>query len=212
MFDIKPLNDSGRVDFSKISNIQPVLNLGRKFRISKSGKATLKNQKTKASPAVAPAYQEKFKLPKIRVSKLSRVWFLAAGLGLISFTVFGHYGLSIRNQLIIESNSAVANLENAGENIKNMDFVSASGDFARAYQEFSKAGGNLNFMGAGISSLFSDLPGAGKLKSAKNLVEAGKLMANAGQAMSDAMGELAKTNLILNPVAPPAGGATGSNI
>ena len=278
MFDIKPLNDSGRVDFSKISNIQPVLNLGRKFRISKSGKATLKNQKTKASPAVAPAYQEKlnpqeelerdlnedmdpqvelvsmgakihenrsfgskhkeynlepgeiitilasldesvedfskkvsdyypkkFKLPKIRVSKLSRVWFLAAGLGLISFTVFGHYGLSIRNQLIIESNSAVANLENAGENIKNMDFVSASGDFARAYQEFSKAGGNLNFMGAGISSLFSDLPGAGKLKSAKNLVEAGKLMANAGQAMSDAMGELAKTNLILSPLNPTSG-------
>ena len=107
--------------------------------------------------------------------------------------------------MIIESNSAVANLENAGENIKNMDFVSASGDFARAYQEFSKAGGNLNFMGAGISSLLSDLPGAGKLKSAKNLVEAGKLMANAGQAMSDAMGEIAKTNLILNPLSPTSG-------
>ena len=71
---------------------------------------------------------------------------------------------------------------------KKMDFVSASDNFAEAYKEFSKAGDNMNFMGAGISSLLSDLPGAGKLKSAKNLVEAGKLMADAGQAMSDAMG------------------------
>ncbi|MEK7121268.1 MAG: DUF4012 domain-containing protein [Patescibacteria group bacterium] len=144
---------------------------------------------------------------KIKVPKLNRVWFLTVGLGLISFTVFGHYGLNIKNQLIIEGNSAVANLENAGENIKNMDFVSASGNFTQAYQEFSKAGDNMNFMGAGISSLLSDLPGfdkltaggAGKLKSAKNLIEAGKLMANAGQAMSGAMGEIAKTNLILLP-------------
>src|SRR3989344_169233 len=142
---------------------------------------------------------KKFKLPKIKIFKFSRVLFLTVGLGLISFTVFGHYGISIRNQLIVESNSAVANLESAGENIKNMDFVSASGNFAQAYREFSKAGDNMNFMGAGISSLLSDLPGAGKLKSAKNLVEAGKLMANAGQAMSDAMGEIAKTNLILKP-------------
>jgi hypothetical protein len=59
----------------------------------------------------------------------------------------------------------------------------------------------MNFMGAGISSLLSDLPGAGKLKSAKNLIEVGKLMADAGQAMSGAMSELAKTNLILNPLA-----------
>ncbi len=145
--------------------------------------------------------QKKTKLSMIKVPKLSRVWFLTAGFGLILLTVFGYYGSSIKNQLIVEGNSAVANLENAGENIKNMDFVSASDNFAQAYQEFSKAGNDMNFMGAGISSLLSDLPGAGKLKSAKNLVEAGKLMANAGQAMSDAMGEIAKTNLILNPLA-----------
>lgn len=145
--------------------------------------------------------KKKFKLPKIKISKLSKVLFLTLGVGLISITVFGHYGLSIKNQLVIEGNSAVANIENAGENIKKMDFVSASSNFAQAYQEFSKAGDNLNFLGGGLSSLLSDLPGAGKLKSAKNLVEAGKLMADAGQAMSDAMGEIAKTNLILNPSA-----------
>src|SRR3989344_5610276 len=156
---------------------------------------------------------KKFKLPRIKMSRLSKALFLSVGFGLVSLTFFGHYGISIKNQLVIESNSAVANLQSAGENIKNMDFASASDNFAQAYKEFSKAGDDMNFMGAGISSLLSDLPGfdkltaggAGKLKSAKNLVEAGKLMANAGQAMSDAMGEIAKTNLILNPLSPTSG-------
>ena len=162
----------------------------------------------KASEKASDFYPKKFKFPKIKVPKLNRVWFLMVGFGLVSLAFFGHYGINIKNQLVIEGNLAVANLENAGENIKNMDFVSASGNFAQAYQEFSKAGDSMNFMGASISSLLSDLPGAGKLKSAKNLVEAGKLMANAGQAMSDAMGEIAKTNLILNPFES----ATGSNV
>ena len=297
MFDIKPLDNSGNVDVSKISGIQVVLNLGRKFRINKNGEVSLKNKKpAKLNPQEEfekylnkqfnirtelasvgieihkkndskPRYlliphskflnlksenkEESFndvlsqisqkvslanenrivgepkkidafslglltlKTPQEtqasneldmwvkyfskKIPKLSRVWFLTAGLGLISFMVFGYYGENIKNELIVEGNSAVANLENAGENIKNLDFVSASNNFARAYQEFSKAGDDMNFMGAGISSLLSDLPGAGKLKSAKNLVEAGKLLASAGQAMSNAMGELAKTNLILLP-------------
>ncbi|MBI2062537.1 MAG: DUF4012 domain-containing protein [Candidatus Yanofskybacteria bacterium] len=327
MFDIKPVDGSGSVDVSKISNLQPVLNLGRKFRMNKNGglvsnikypvvkkKKALNDKKIKSpieefeaflnkesdtkielasigaefhggkysKPRYYPIFSSQkseisneipnskfqkeevrddyeailqqinkritpsvdynftgeakkidafslglltFKMPqeaqssheldrrlddfskKTKTSKSNRVWFLIAGLGLIAFTVFGHYGSALKNQLITESNSAVANLQTAGENIKNMDFVSASGNFSEAYREFSKAGDNLNFMGAGISSLLSDLPGfdkltaggAGKLKSAKNLTEAGKLMANAGQAMSDAMGEIAKTNLILLP-------------
>ncbi len=336
MFDIRPIDDSGNVDVSKISNIQSVLNLGRRFRVTKTGiksqilnpKSQIKNQKpTKTSsstqadsfrqgkfnpreelekylnesldlkvelasigaelhggkysksrykPIVATKFnesgeiipilalaeesteknyknilnqinlhvpvksqsdftgepkkidaftlglltlkapqeaqasnelvrwvedfsQKKTKFSTIKIPKLNRVWFLIAGFGLISLIVFGHYGASIKNQLIVEGNSAVANLENAGENIKNMDFVSASGNFAQAYQEFSKAEDNMNFMGSGISSLLADLPGAGQLKSAKNMIEAGKLMADAGQAMSEAMGEIAKTNLILLP-------------
>ena len=72
---------------------------------------------------------------------------------MIAFTVFGRYGTNIKNELIVEGNLAVANLEDAGEDIKKMDFVSASDNFAKAYEEFSKAGDNMNFMGAGISSL-----------------------------------------------------------
>ena len=352
MFDIKPVDDSGNIDISKIYNIQPVLNLGRRFRINKSGKVSFKNQKPAKNEKfsaidtidgahrgiekcgiittpqeelekylnedldsageltlrgvnivdgisfrlrrqkikrekwnlepeeVAPVlmkedfqdsdllFQEaltqinqrmreepllivepdeivkdvkdgahhdiekygiiltdsrsvKKNFVKIKLPKLSRVGLTVVATSISLLILFGYYGFNLKKELVAEGNSAVAKLENAGENIKNMDFVSASSDFAEAYQEFSKAGDNLNFMGAGISYLLSDLPGfdkltAGgseKLKSAKNLVEAGKLMANAGQAMSDAMSELAKTNLILslNPLSPTSG-SLGSDV
>src|SRR3989344_3458206 len=133
---------------------------------------------------------KKFKLPRIKMSRLSKALFLSVGFGLVSLTFFGHYGISIKNQLVIESNSAVANLQSAGENIKNMDFASASDNFAQAYKEFSKAGDDMNFMGAGISSLLSDLPGfdkltaggAGKLKSKKNLGKAKQFLADVDDA------------------------------
>src|SRR3989338_8376290 len=352
MFDIKPVDDSGNIDISKIYNIQPVLNLGRRFRINKSGKVSFKNQKPAKNEKFSAIYtidgahrgiekcgiittpqeelekylnedldsageltlrgvnivdgisfglrrqkikREKWNLEpeevapvlmkedfqdsdllfqealtqinqrmreepllivepdeivkdvkdgahhdiekygiiltdsrsvkknfvKIKLPKLSRVGLTVVATSISLLILFGYYGFNLKKELVAEGNSAVAKLENAGENIKNMDFVSASSDFAEAYQEFSKAGDNLNFMGAGISYLLSDLPGfdkltAGgseKLKSAKNLVEAGKLMANAGQAMSDAMSELAKTNLILslNPLSPTSG-SLGSDV
>src|SRR3989344_2658473 len=46
MFDIKPVDNSGNIDVSKISGLQTVLNLGRKFRINKSGGlvSSIKNQ------------------------------------------------------------------------------------------------------------------------------------------------------------------------
>lgn len=319
IFDIKPVYENGAVDFEKISRIQPILNLGRRFRISKSGEAKLNNQKPAknagiavntrtvlAIGTVAPMYQEKLnpqeeletylnkeldirtelasigaeihetkhskpryknikseklepepetelernyqdiinqirqrlpekfeddfegepqkidpfglgiltesrpvensneievlvKLPKLKIPKVSKTRLLVFAISLSGLTFFGHYGLSLQRELVAEGNSAVQSLQNAGENIKKMDFVSASDNFAQAYQEFTKAGKNIDFAGQGISSLLADLPGAGKLKSAKNLLEAGKLMADAGKSMSDAMAELAKTNLILLP-------------
>ena len=37
MFDIKPVDNSGNIDVSKIYEIQTVVNLGRKFRVTKGG-------------------------------------------------------------------------------------------------------------------------------------------------------------------------------
>lgn len=115
----------------------------------------------------------------------------------IIFTSLGPYGINIKNEIMKESNLAVANLERANDNLKLFDFKSASNNFADAYEEFSKAGESLNFVGASITSLFAELPGAGKLKSAKNIVEAGKLLAEAGKSMSEAVSSLSQTGMIL---------------
>ncbi|MDO8663900.1 MAG: DUF4012 domain-containing protein, partial [Candidatus Wildermuthbacteria bacterium] len=153
------------------------------------------NEKTKITePEIKP----------IRFIKFSSGKLIIGGLALMMIGLFAEYGFSIKNEIVLNGNSAVANLENAGENIKKLDFTAASTNFAQAYSDFAEAGNNLNFMGATMSSLIADLPGGGKLKSAKKLVEAGKLMADAGQAMSRAMEELAKTGLILNPAGSSA--------
>jgi len=94
---------------------------------------------------------------------------------------------------------AVQNLENAKENLENFNFTAAADDFFKAYQEFTQAGEQLNFMGASLTSLLGELPGGEKIKSAENLLEAGKLIANSGQAMSDSLQVLGKMGLLLNP-------------
>lgn len=317
LFDIKPVRETGEINIEKISSVEPVLNLGRKLRIGKTGNPTLRGKKQykhkvphyhdpdletdkvesddagdfekylneeinsraelaaigvevhdnpaepvqeeevfKESPPenfsdilsqinqkIAPADEEmpvgepkktditdwwhakqknltyetptlqptraKFKLPKlprvsISIPKVSARKIISSGLAIIIVGLFAEYGLSVKNEIVHDGNSAVQNLENAEQNIKNLDFTAASTNFAQAYTDFAKAGDNLNFMGAGLSSLIADLPGGGKLKSAKNLVEAGKLMADAGQAMSLAIEELAKTGLIFNPTGSSA--------
>ncbi|MEK7603595.1 MAG: DUF4012 domain-containing protein, partial [Patescibacteria group bacterium] len=137
--------------------------------------------------------------------------FLALGIvGFLAliFTSLGPYGINIKNEIMKESNLAVANLERANDNLKVFDFKSASNNFADAYEEFSKAGESLNFVGASITSLFAELPGAGKLKSAKNIVEAGKLLAEAGKSMSEAVSSLSKTGMILKLTTSDANGTS----
>lgn len=144
------------------------------------------------------------KVPKLPLKKI-----IIGGLIAVVAGFSTQYGFFLKREIILSGNSAVANLQNAGANIKNLDFDTASADFTQAYSDFAKAGDSLNFLGETVGSLIADLPGAGQLKAANDLVGAGKLIADAGQAMSRAINELAKTGLILNPT-PPAGGSNVS--
>jgi len=144
-------------------------------------------------------------LSKIKIQGSSRTFLkkiIVTGFVLVASVFFIEYAVSLKNEIVHDGNSAVQNLEDAGNSIKKLDFTNASADFAQAYNDFSKMGNDLNFIGDTLSSLIADLPGGGKLKSAKKLAEAGKLMADAGQAMSQAIGELSKTGLIFNLDAP----------
>ncbi|MDP2647987.1 MAG: DUF4012 domain-containing protein [Candidatus Yanofskybacteria bacterium] len=125
---------------------------------------------------------------------------------LVGALTFGFQSiLNFKNRIINDGSTAVHNLENAKASLEKFDFESASENFLAAYDEFTKAGDSLNFMGSSISSFLSELPGGGQLKSAQNLISVGQLIANAGQSMSDAVGTVAKTGVILNP-------STSSNV
>ena len=98
-----------------------------------------------------------FKLPKPVLPKLHFGGLISRSLlayvltGLLAyavFTSFGQYGSGVKDEVLRESNLAVANLEQADENLRVFDFEAASDNFAEAYEEFSKAGNSLNFMGA----------------------------------------------------------------
>src|SRR3989344_4899961 len=131
-----------------------------------------------------------------------RLWFIGfivVGVSVSSFT--------LKNELLKDGSLAFNGLEEAGENFKNFNFSKAAVSFDKSYQDFSKISQTMSFMGAGLAGLFSELPGfdtltAGgtdKIIAAKNLVEAGKLIAQSGQAMAEAVDSLSKTGLILNP-------------
>lgn len=185
-------------------------------------------------PVVALAEVEKWARSE---NEESRIWNLESritqklfakknfwAIGLAGFMIFtvallGKFGTSVKSEVLKNSNTAVVSLEEAKENLKTFDFVAASGNFEEAYKNFSEAGSDLNFLGASLTSVFAELPGfdkltaggVSKLKSVRNIVEAGRLVAESGKAMSEAMVYLSKTATILNVEdAPPQDLAVGN--
>ncbi len=135
------------------------------------------------------------------------LWFLAV----LAVGAFA-YGITLKNEVLSGGTTAFNNLEKAEANLKNFNFSGAARNFDESYRDFSQIGQTMNLMSAGLSGIFSNLPGAGKLRSAGDAVEAGKLIAQSGKAMSEAISYLAKTGSILDPSATLADGATSNKI
>lgn len=125
-----------------------------------------------------------------------KILFLLAAVALPSLIL---YGISLKGRVIKEGNEAVENLQSAKDNLERFDFNAASQDFMNAYQQFTRAGDDMNIFGASVGGMLAELPGAGKLKSARNMVQAGQLLADTGRAMADVTAALSKTNWVLNP-------------
>lgn len=109
------------------------------------------------------------------------------------------FGFVLKGKVVHQGSAAVQNLENAKTNLEQFNFGAASEDFLLAYEEFSKAAESMSVFGANVGGVLGELPGAGKLKSASNLIEAGKLIAQAGQAMADIVKVVSRTGVVLNP-------------
>ncbi len=121
---------------------------------------------------------------------------------LIVLGLLVHHGFKVKRTIMEQSSAAVTNLETAQEDLKALDFKTASEDFFSAYTNFSKAGDSLNIFGSALTGLIADLPGGGSLKSAQNLVKVGQLLSAAGTSMTTALNAVARTGALADPTSP----------
>jgi hypothetical protein len=141
-------------------------------------------------------------LPKLK--KMSRKkWWLFSGIILAAGTLVLGYGNKMKIDIVRDGGLALLNLQSAKDNLSKFNFSSASEDFLKAYKDFSSAGNKMNVMGVALGAVLGELPGAGKLKAANKMIEAGKLISDSGQAMSTAMASLSETGSLLRPGGDP---------
>ena len=141
------------------------------------------------------------KIPKwnswFRFNRKPMMWFLVVALsGFAVWGLVGQRGASARNNIVQNGNNAVANLEQAKQELEGLNFLKAADSFALAYDDLNKASGTLNQLGASFLSVFGNLPGLNKVKAANNIVEAGQSLSKAGENLSLAFGTFYKTNLL----------------
>ncbi|TSC74671.1 MAG: Uncharacterized protein G01um101444_232 [Parcubacteria group bacterium Gr01-1014_44] len=146
-----------------------------------------------AVPANDGAVSEVISSPKFYTNK-----YLIGGI--LSIAVIGLAGFlnkdSFQAKVARDGNAAVGNLEQAKTDIEKFDFASAAENFTLAYHNFSAASDRINLLGHSLGSFLGAMPGLGKLKSARNLTEAGENIAQAGESLSVAADNLSKTNFV----------------
>ncbi len=171
-------------------------------------------QKNRGMLSPNPALEKNRQLPAARTKKAffkggvkwsswfkfnrkAMVYFLAVALsGLAVWSLVNQRGINARNNIVQNGNNAVANLEQAKQELEGLNFIKAADSFALAYDDLNKASGTLNQLGVSFLSVFGSLPGLNKVKAVNNIVEAGQNLSKAGENLALAFGTLYKTNLL----------------
>jgi hypothetical protein len=155
-----------------------------------SKQATLANV-----PFVQPSFgKADFNFAPPKKKNYSKLFFVA----IVAVGIFA-YGMTLKHELVNDSTAALENIKKAQTELENFDFSGAAVSFQKSYDNFTKASQNLDMVGAGLAGLIGDLPGMGKVRSAKDITEAGKLLSSSGKAMSEALTALSQTGKVLNP-------------
>ncbi len=125
---------------------------------------------------------------------ISLVVLIVIGIGGTVLAVTNSGVFNAREQVVQNGTQALGNLEDAKNHLVAMDFAAAADSFALAHDDFGSASQTMSRFGASILGLFGNIPGLRNVHSAQNLVQAGKLFAESGEALSRSLDRLSSTN------------------
>lgn len=117
-------------------------------------------------------------------------------LTVIAVFLMVYKGLGLRNNVIQSGSKAIVDLQQAKNDLNKFAFVEAADNFNLAYSNFNNAASTLDNLGASFLSVFENIPGLDKVKSANDLVTAGQHISKAGKNLALAFDTLSKTNFV----------------
>lgn len=126
-------------------------------------------------------------------------WFIGAGMVIAGLLYVSQYGLRLKARVVEQGNAAISSLIDAKSDLDRLDFAAAQSDFSLAYDQFEGAQQDLGIIGTGVGRVLAKIPGAGSLRAAQDLLEAGRLISQAGSALSKAVSGIAASGALLDP-------------
>ncbi|GEM_PF-347797 len=106
---------------------------------------------------------------------------------IVSSIVFVSYGFQIQENVKVKGQQALGYLDDAKDQLKGQDFLSAKISFASAVEEFEEAQEELDCLGGDMLNIFSALPVLSRISSGKNVVDAGNELTKAAKELSSAI-------------------------
>ena len=153
----------------------------------------IKSERIVSSPSLDIPRVSIFKNLKFNFLKSKNYWKLPIFiLGILGFTI---YGFGLKGEITRNGELAISNIKMAQASLEKFNFSNAADNFKKSHNNFNQAGRNLNFIGAGI---LGNIPWFGELKSARNIMEAGKLFTSSGKSLSEALALLSRVGSVLD--------------
>ncbi|MEK7638012.1 MAG: DUF4012 domain-containing protein [Patescibacteria group bacterium] len=125
-------------------------------------------------------------------------WVLGAGIVVAGLLYVSQYGGKVKNRVVQQGNAAIGYLMSAKDSLEQLDVEGAKTDLNQAREQFDGASRELDMLGPSFINLISHIPGLSSLRIGRDLLDAGRLISDAGIALSGALDTLTTSGGILD--------------
>lgn len=114
-------------------------------------------------------------------------WVVGAGVVITGLLYVSQYGMRTKGEVVRQGSAAVAHMLAAKSDAERMDWESAEKNLRNARDGFDAAGRELAILGPAVTGIVSHIPGLGALRTGHDVLRAGRLLSDAGIAVSGAV-------------------------